>query len=152
MKLVMLTLDGPDAKENRNRIATLLQFNIAGDERVIPVLEQNAKQEALLNKAARDSILAEAASENPGAYNTRVRTELQQPIVGFELIFKEIQDMSGGDGDDGPCVDRDGGKKGKLIIPSYPGSHPSLPPSLSLLPSLHLQQISESAAAALSSG
>jgi hypothetical protein len=42
MKLVMLTLDGPDAKENRNRIATLLQFNIAGDERVIPVLEQNA--------------------------------------------------------------------------------------------------------------
>jgi len=83
MKLVML-LDGPDAKENRNRIATLLKYNIAGDDRVIPVLKQNAIQEALLNKAARDSILAEAASESPGMYNTRLCTELQQPIVGLE--------------------------------------------------------------------
>ena len=128
MKLVML-LDGPDAKENRNRIATLLQYNIAGDGRVIPVLRQNAIQEALLNKAARDSILAEAASESPGMHNTRLCTELQQPIVGLELVYKDIQDMIGGDGDNDPCVDRNGGNEASRSILSSPGTPPTPSPS-----------------------
>jgi len=124
-------------RENRNRIATLLQYNIAGDGRVIPVLRQNAIQEALLNKAARDSILAEAASESPGMHNTRLCTELQQPIVGLELVYKDIQDMIGGDGDNDPCVDRNGENEGKSINSQLPrhSSHPlSLSPSLSPLP------------------
>ena len=48
---------------------------------------------------------------------------------GLELVYKDIQDMIGGDGDNDPCVDRNGGNEASRSILSSPGTPPTPSPS-----------------------
>lgn len=90
MKILML-LEGPVANENRERIARLMQLHIAGDERLLQVFQQNADAGAVLNKAARESLLAEqAAADNTDSFNMHVHSQLMPPITGIDLVLSEI--------------------------------------------------------------
>jgi hypothetical protein len=93
MKLLLL-LEGPDSKTNRDRIARLMHLYIAGDTRLKAALDQNEKNDSQLHSAARASFAAEqAAAGNPETFIEHVEHQLLHTIVGIELSQQGIDCM-----------------------------------------------------------